>query len=53
MDAPFVRILAGGLIAEQTFKKELAELGVGVEQDRPSGEDDIHSVYILYSGSAE
>ena len=47
MNAPFVWILASGLVPEKAFKEVLSKRRVRVEEDRPRWEDDIDSVHVL------
>jgi len=47
MDAPFVWILACGLVPKNSLKQVLPQLRVCVEEDRPRWEDDINSVNVL------
>jgi len=52
MHTPFVGVLATSLVPEQTLKKVLSEGWVGVQKDRPCGEDNIHGVHVLKSCSS-
>ncbi len=49
MHAVFIGVLTSCLIPEQTFEQELAKLGVRIQQNRPSWEDNIDSINILDS----
>ena len=48
VDSPLVRVLTSLLVVEEREEKLLADLRVRVEEQRPSGEDDVDSVGVLH-----
>ena len=49
MEGPLVRVLAARLVFVVGKQEQLANDGVGVQEDRPGGEDHIDRVHVLRS----
>ena len=50
MDAPFVGVETARLVLEHRLEEELAEEGVGPQEDGPRGEDDVGGVDVAVRG---
>ena len=47
MYGPCVGVLTRSLVLEETKKEVFAKLGVGIEEDWPSGHDNVDGVHVL------
>ncbi len=47
VDRPLVRVLTSLLVVEKRKEHLLADLGVRVQEQRPSGEDDVDGIGVL------